>query len=87
MPSDPILTLEPPVSSTELLSPPERERLAPPLTDAERQRSHASLQKLSLLNRLRLMAGAPLLPELPGVSFSTWPVPYSNRPLWQVWPD
>ena len=40
-----------------------------------------------LLNRLRLLAGAPLLPELPGVSFSTWPVPYSNRPLWQVWPD
>jgi hypothetical protein len=63
--SDQILTLEPPASSTEHLSPPEIERLAPPLTDAERQRSHASLRKLSVLNRFRLMAGGSLLPEPP----------------------
>jgi len=65
MSSDPTLTQEPPVSSTDQLSPPEPERLAPPLTDDERRRSHKSLQKLSVLNRFRLMAGGSLLPEPP----------------------
>ncbi len=70
MRSDLIHTPAPPVSSLEAMSPPEPERLAPVLTDAERQHSNLSLRKLSVLNRFRLMAGGPLLPE-PGENMAS----------------
>lgn len=59
----PILSSDRTASSVLRESPPELERLAPALTDNERAASRRRLKHMHPGNRLRLMAGLPLLPE------------------------
>jgi len=59
----PILSSDMTASSVLRESPPELERLAPALTDNERAASRRRLKHMHPGNRLRLMAGLPLLPE------------------------
>ena len=59
----PILSSETTASSVLRESPPELERLAPALTDDERAASRRRLKHMHPGNRLRLLAGLPLLPE------------------------
>jgi hypothetical protein len=59
----PILSSDRTASSVLRESPPELERLAPVLTDNERAASRRRLKHMHPGNRLRLMAGLPLLPE------------------------